>query len=209
MQRLTKSPWGIFWDILKLLDAQSHLPAGITAQQSWQKCVLMKTPPAAPSATAQSPLLGISECQLQEQQPWGSGMCSLPLYHSSPGRKELAWGNRGDFKSAQQPSAHVGQHIFIIVSRGQGQLEEQELSWGAGKGNHLEGFPARFRRRPVWKSLETFGKMCVTAFLGISSGPQILRGSKEGHNDYYGAERIVHIQMWLANTQPFWPFLSN
>ena len=63
MQRLTKNPWGIFWDILKLLDAHSHLPAVIAPQQRWQKGTCANEHPQAPSsATAQSHLCWAFQC---------------------------------------------------------------------------------------------------------------------------------------------------
>lgn len=106
-------------------------------------------PQAPRSATAQSCQLSSSECQCRNHGP--EAQAPAPSHCTTAALAEKNWhgGTGGIFKSAQQSSAHVDQHIFIIGCRGQGQLEEQKLSREACKGSDLLGFPARFSRRPV------------------------------------------------------------
>lgn len=121
MQRLLqKYPWGIFWDILKLLDAHSCLPAVIAPQQRWQKgTCASERPQAPPSATAQSHL-----CWALQRATAGTGgpeaRARAPSRSSTAALIEKKWheGTGGIFKSAQQPPAHVDLHISIGAPRG-------------------------------------------------------------------------------------------
>lgn len=119
MQSLTKSPWGIFWDILKLLDDQSHLPAGITAQQSWQKCVLMKTPQQHPQPQHSHLCWAFQSASCRNSSP--EAQACAPSHCTTAALAEKNWHGvtEGIFKSAQQLSAHVGQHIHHCI-RGTG-----------------------------------------------------------------------------------------
>lgn len=123
----------------------------------WQKCMPVKTPKHPPQPQCSHVCWAFRSANSRPMAP-RLRLALPPTAPQQPWQKELAWENGGIFKSAQQPSAHVDQHTFIIAFRGQGQLEDYKLSRGAGKG-HILDFPARFSRRPV------------TVFLGISSGP--------------------------------------
>lgn len=136
MQRLTKKPAGNFL---------GHFKASRCSQSSASSYHPTAEVAALTSATAQSPLL--ATCRNHGPDAWAR----VPSHCTTAALAEKNWhgGTGGIFKSAQQPSAHVDQHIFIFTSTGQGQLEEQKLSRGAGKGNYLLGFPARLSRRLV------------------------------------------------------------
>lgn len=144
MQRLTKNPWRIFWDILKLLDTQSHLPTVTTPQQRWQKCVPMKTPKH--HSQPQSSHVCCAFQSINCRNPGPEAQACGPFHCTTATLAENNWhGGTGQiFKSAQQVSAPVGQHIFIAASRGQGSWRNRNSA-----GNYLLGFPARFSRRPV------------------------------------------------------------